>query len=416
MQSPWPANRRPQLLFDLGSLCPAGSERNTSRDRLGITQLDDLLDVFMRVPSTQHLPRPQSPARGGQTLLSDDEDTADTGDLSSLVRVARADPVVEISSSSSAAGKSQLLYYLTAVAVLPSAHEGVDLGGRDSAVVFIDADARFDADRLQMVARGIAQQKLGGQAGPALDLDPILAACLRHVHVFRPQSSSSLLATLQDLDTYLLDVSRHVSSERPLHAILIDSASAFFWQDKLRDEVSRVEDIGRPLAELERDRQQKQSFHLSDLYAELAKELKRLQRRFSCAVIYTTISWSGKPIAAQHDPPHPPSGPFDLYSPPTPSAPKTPSLRPSLPSPWGTFPTLRLVVQRDAVRPFPPGMTVSDAERDAPMRHEVVMQGKFSGWVNSWGREEWPSRIVEGVERTGGMFVFYVRGHGVDIR
>lgn len=59
-------------------------------------------------------------------------------------------------------------------------------------------------------------------------------------------------------------------------------------------------------------------------------------------------------------------------------------------------------------------MTIHDTERDAAMRHEVVLQGKFSGWVNGWGRDEWPSRIVDGVERAnGGMFAFYVKTNGV---
>lgn len=366
----------------------------------------------MPVPA-QHLLRSSPPAQDDRNLAPGDDAVA-AADLSPLVRVNHADPVVEICSSSSAAGKSQLLYYLTALAVLPPAHEGVDLGGRNSAVVFIDADSRFDADRLGMVARRIVQQKLQGQASPAIDIEPVVAASLHHVHVFRPQSSSSLLATLQCLDTYLLDARRCVSSERPLHSILIDSATAFFWQDKLRDEVSRIEDIGRPPAEVQREREQKQSFYLSDLYAELAKELKRLQRLFSCAVIYTTVSWSGKSVTA-HEARHHTSGPFDLYNTPAPSSLKTPSLRPSLPSPWGTLPTLRLVVQRDAVRPFPPGMSPRAAEREAPMRQEVVMRGKFTASVNSWGCEEWPSKIVEGVERTGGMFVLYARGHGVDL-
>lgn len=338
----------------------------------------------------QHLP---SQDQG----LSDDDDCGNP-----LVRANRACPVVEISSSSSAAGKSQLLNYLTAIAVLP-----LDFGGRGASVVFIDSDGRFDADRLRVVAKDIVQKNR--RDSPGLEIEPSLTAALQHVHIFRPQSSSSLLATLQTLDTYLLDTSRHFSSERPLHAILIDSATAFFWQDKLRDEVSRTENIGRPLAELEHEREQKQTFYLADLYSELANELKRLQRRFTCTVIFTTVSWAGK--STPHDTLH--TGPFDLYASP-PSAPNTPSLRPSLPSPWGTFPHLRLVVQRDTVRPFPPGMTARDAERDAPMRHEVVVQGKFSGWVNGWGREEWPRRVAEGVERTG-MFVFHVGRNAVDI-
>lgn len=398
------------------SLCRAGVEDIISKDRLGVKELDDLLDVFMpdaTVEQPQSLSHLQTEE---DILLFEDEENVLARYQALFARVSRLDPVVEISSSSSGAGKSQLLYYLTATAVLPLTYEGTCTGGRDSAVVFIDADCRFDADRLRTVARGILQERLREQPGgiKPSDIECILLASLQHVHVFRPQSSSSLLATLHNLDTYLFDLSRHLSSNRPLQAIIIDSASAFFWQDRLRDEISRTEEIGRPLADLERDREQKQSFYQADLYAELVKELKRLQLRFSCAVIYSTMTWTGKSSASLHAQSHRPSGPFDLYNPPVFS--KTPALRPSLPAPWGTFPTLRLLVQRDSVRPFPPSMTARDAEQDAAMRHEVVRQGKFSGWVNGWGQEEWPRRVVDGVERlNGGMFVFYARGQGVEI-
>lgn len=388
---------------------------------MGVKELDDLLDVFMPAPTAQHPSRqPQSsslPQAEDDLLLPGDEEDVVADDQALFAPVSRPDPVVEISSSSSAAGKSQLLYYLTAIAVLPSAYDETHLGGKGSAVVFIDADGRFDADRLRVVTRGILLQRLREQPETVKppDLETILPTSLQHVHVFRPQSSSSLLATFHSLDTYLFDLPRHLSSNRPLHAIIIDSASAFFWQDRLRDEFARIEDIGRPVADIEREREQKQSFYISDLYAELVKELKRLQRLFSCAAIFTTTSLTGKSNVPRNTESHQSSGPFDLYNPPVPST-KTPVLRPFLPAPWGTFPTLRLVVQRDAVRPFPPSMTVHDAERDAANRHEVVRQGKFSGWVNGWGQEEWPRRVVDGIERlNGGMFAFYVRSQGVDV-
>lgn len=409
------------MLHDLRDLCAVGSEDIVSKDRLGVKELDHLLDVFMPVPAAQHPSRqPQSsslPQAEDDLLFSGDEEDIVIGHQARFTPVSRPNPVVEISSSSSAAGKSQLLYYLTAITILPLTYEGARVDGKESAVVFIDADGRFDADRLRTVARGILHRRLRDQPEtiePA-HLEAILLTSLQHVHVLRPQSSSSLLATFHSLDTYLFDLSRHVSSNRRLHAIIIDSASAFFWQDRLRDEVARIEDIGRPLAGIEREREQKQSFYISDLYAELVKELKRLQRRFSCAIIFTTTSLTGKTSSSHHTQSYQTSGPFDLYNPPAPPT-KTPALRPFLPAPWGTFPTLRLVVQRDAVRPFPPNITVHNAERDAANRHEVVKQGKFSGWVNGWGQEEWPSRVVDGIDGlNGGMFVFYARSEGVDI-
>ena len=305
--------------------------------------------------------------------------------------------MLEISSPSSGAGKSQLLYYMIAVAVLPFSHCGTRLDGCGSAVVLLDTDARFDAARLRAVASGVVQWKRSRARDPALEhadfgLDCLLHDSLQHVHVFRPQSSSALLATLQNLDAYLLDLSRHRSAARPLHAILLDSASAFFWQDRLRDEVARTEEIGLPAAEIERDRQQQRSFHLAVLYRELVEELLRLQARFDCAVVYTT--WGVSP-AYNHQ--------------------GLPSFKPHLPGLWKTFPVLRVVVQRDSVQSFGQETTVAEAERDAFTRQAVVLQGKFSVWVDPWGQEDWPPSVVSALDWSAGRcsFAFEATREGV---
>lgn len=339
---------------------------------------------------------------------------------SSTPRHKRPSPVVEISSSLSGAGKTQLLYYMTARAILPRTYGGISIGGLEAAVVWMDTDDRFDVHRLRNVARELLRQARESADEEVVDkvtepfsdaqLTELLTSCLQHVHVFRPQSSIALLATLCTLDKYLYDLSRHHSASRPLHMLVIDSVTAFLWQDKLRDELARTEEIGRSRAEIDQQRASKQTFHLPDLYAELVHELKRLQSRFGCGVIFTTTVSSGRPPASNNSGQ---SGPSDPYGRP-PS--KTPSLRPALPAPWGTFPVLRLVVHRDTVRPFPPAMSAHDARRDASMRQSVVRQGKFSAWVNAWGREEWPRRVIDGVNwYNGGCFPFYVRATGVEI-
>jgi hypothetical protein len=331
-------------------------------------------------------------------------------------RSKRPSPVVEVSSSLSASGKSQLLYYLIAHAILPRSFGDSPIGGREAAVVLIDADDRFDAGALRIVAQGIVRQAqslsdtgVHTTQGPSDDeLETIVRSALQHVHVFRPQSSSALLATLCTLDTYLFNLSRHNSASRPLQMIAIDSVTAFFWQDRLRDEVARTEDIGRPRTEIDQEREQKQSFYLSDLCAELVVELKRLQGRFGCTVVYTATVSGGRPSTINSS--HSALGPYDR------SPSRTPSLRPALPAPWGVFPTLRLVVHRDLVRSFPPAISAHDARKDAPMRQSVVRQGKFSAWVNSWGREEWPRRVADSVDAlNGGCFSFYVRETGIEI-
>ncbi|RDW67366.1 putative Rad51 family DNA repair protein [Aspergillus mulundensis] len=401
-----------ELLHDLRVLHRDHS--GSTETRFGVAGIDELLGLFW--PSSQSLHHIPSIGEHNAIDEVDDDPVAVDHDPTHFevsvhpAFLSRPYPVLEISSTSSAAGKSEVLYYLTALTVLPFEFNGISLGGLNSAVVFIDADGRFDAERLHAIARGIVLDKLRTEDKPSADLraavESMLLASLQHIHVFRPQSSLALLATLQTLDAYLLNLPLHASANRALHAIVLDSATAFFWQDKLQDEVARTEDIGQSAAEIERRRRERETFHLADLYADLVASLKRLQGAFDCAVIYTATSFSGKSAEK-------PSMPHGSYN-PLDTALNTPSFRSPLPSPWGLFPTLRLVLQREAVRPFPPGVTVQEAERDAPMRQEVVMRGEFLGSVNSWGREDWPQRILEALKRRGGgQFSFNVGRKGV---
>ncbi|GIK01860.1 hypothetical protein Aspvir_005901 [Aspergillus viridinutans] len=438
--------RLDELLHDLRTLFPDSPGESTSQ--LGVKRLDALLEAFMpSLPAAQtqiqqagrdpyQEQQSEHEVQHMQADVEDDQNaSAEDRRLPTASLTKQIDPVIEISSISSAAGKTHLLYYLTAIAVLPSTINGIRVDGQASAVVFIDADGRFDAERLRTVACGLIDRKLKvhsgtgcgespeGQIHPPLlatqELESIIVSSLQHVHVFRPQSSASLLATLNSLQAYLLDISRHYSSHRPLHAIFIDSATAFFWQDKLHDDVARTENIGRPVAEIEHERNQKRIFFLSDIYAELVQNLKNLQRHFGCIVAYTCNTLNSRSVTGYQS--HSqltqqPSGPFELYNPSNVTAARSmPSFRCPLPAAWGTFATLRLVVRRDAVRPFPPMMTARDAQRDAVMRQNVVLEGRFLGWVNEWEREEWPRRFVDGLkERNGGVFLFHVGRGGVE--
>ncbi|KAL5333515.1 hypothetical protein BJX70DRAFT_57762 [Aspergillus crustosus] len=404
-----------ELLHDLRVLHRESS--GFTRTHFGVEPIDELLGLFWPSPHILH-----------SLLHVEDNDAGEQVDHTPIatepgsphaeipVQTAfhsRPYPVLEVSSMSSAAGKSQILYYMSALAVLPSTFNGIPLNGLNSAVIFVDADGRFDVERLRNIARGIVRSRLQASAdysslggSPDHAIEALLLASLQHVHIFRPQSSLALLATLESFDAYLLDFRRHDSTSRPLQAIFIDSATAFFWQDKLQDEIARTQEIGRPVAELELERQQKKSFYLADIYADLVTALKRLQNVFDCAVVYTTTSSSGRSIEK-------PSVPHGSYN-PLDSVLNTPSFRSPMPPPWGLFPTLRLVLQREAVRSFPPGVAIQEAQKDAPMRHEVVMRGEFLGSVNGWGREDWPRGILEGLKRRGGgQFTFNVGSDGV---
>ena len=417
--------------------CPDHADHDAHS--LGVPVLDELLEVFAPKTSVSSFPidgqyqdrrasdqdqlREYQAAADEEMLINSEVQDVDVhgsndNDISPAVNALFSDPegtkrlptpIMEVSSSLSSSGKSQLLYYLTALAILPRKCGDIAIGGHESAVIFIDTDDRFDVERLRVVARGIVKQR--GRLNPNVgehparlsdqDIESLLISSLQHVHVLRPQSSSALLATLHSLESYLFDLSRHRSALRPLQMIGIDSVTAFIWQDRLRDEVARTEEIGRPREDVDLEHEQKQRFYLSDLYAELAKELKRLQSHFQCAIVYTSTVSGGRGAG------------LGLYNQ---SQTRTPSLRPALPAPWGTLPTLRLIVHRSTVRPFPPSMTPQAAVKDSPSRQSVVRQGKISAWVNAWGRDEWPRRIVEAIDASnGGSFSFYVHESGVEI-
>lgn len=373
------------------------SPADSHKSRLGVKDLDDLLDVFLSKRTEQEI-----------TVV---EHASPTASRPATSHAQKKPPVIEISSPNSGGGKSQLIYYLAALCVLPATFKGRKTGGRDGAVVLLDTDGKLDIRRLYQIAEGVvwhslrANTRQNATAEGAMmsenELRSLLHDSLQHIHVFRPQTSSSLLATLKSLDKYLLDVARHHSAARPLHAVFLDSASAFYWQDRMRDEVTRTEEIGRSAADIANDRDQRKKFHMNVLYRDLVVELRRIQSIFDCSLIFTTWGLFRAPRDRNAPYAHLWTGP--------------PSFRPHLPPPWGKFAHLRLVVQRDSVRPYPVTSSLADIERDAPIRQAVVRQGKFSAWVDTWGKEDWPSGLISALRSMpeNGGFPFWIREDGV---
>ncbi|KAH8694235.1 hypothetical protein BGW36DRAFT_362051 [Talaromyces proteolyticus] len=393
-----------ELLHDLRTQHLSPNDNGTNHPVLGVKYIDDLLDIFLN--------RGSAPCQGPSTADHSSSESPTVPRLSSSRSQQYKLPVLEISSPNSGGGKSQLVYYLAAVSVLPSTFKGRTTGGRDGAVVLLDTDGKLEVKRLYQIAEGVVWNNLRANLKVTeetttervlseQDIKSLLHDSLQHVHIFRPQTSLSLLATLKTLGKYLLDVTRHHSATRPLHAILLDSASAFYWQDRMRDEVARTEEIGRSAADITHDREQRKKFHMSVLYRELVVELRRIQSIFDCSIIYTTWGLfrapSDRNVAYAH-----------LWAGP-------PSFKPHLPSPWGTFPTLRLVVQRDAVRSYPVTATLKEMERDAPIRQGVVRQGKFSAWIDTWGKDDWPPAVLSALRNMpeNGGFPFWIRADGV---
>ncbi|KAH0562396.1 hypothetical protein GP486_002919, partial [Trichoglossum hirsutum] len=215
------------ILHSLRILC--GSRQ---RSQLHIPALDRLLNVFI-----QPFPIPRQPAAAAaEQVLHPSKQFNPTGASSYQAKVVPA--VVEITSTSPYCGKTHLLYYITAIAVLPSKVNDVFLNGKEGAVVVLDTDARFDVLRLRQVMKHFIKTR-HSEASALSEYDEdglegVIRHALLHVHIYHPQSSASLAATIEAIPPYLLcgTGKKHFSSGRALEAVLLDSVSAFVYQDR----------------------------------------------------------------------------------------------------------------------------------------------------------------------------------------
>lgn len=126
-------------------------------------------------------------------------------------------PIVELCSEESGTGKTQLLYLITAIAILPDTHADNDLGGRNCAIVILDTEGRFDIQRLAEVMKGYILSQLIS----CTDIDEVIHRSLQHAHVYQPQNLTSLIAILSSLQSHLFAeterVRMHVTNTSPFN-------------------------------------------------------------------------------------------------------------------------------------------------------------------------------------------------------
>ncbi|RVX75372.1 hypothetical protein B0A52_00725 [Exophiala mesophila] len=321
------------------------------RGVLGIPELDRLLE-------TVRYPLQQSPARQPWTssiIGSPIEGLVDDGavlDASyhrhrhnptfSTIDINDKPATIELSSQQAASGKTQLLYFLASLVILPESFHG-----RESAVVWFDNDGRFSAARLAQILCRHLERTYPNLAES--EVRSISQQALSHIHVFRPQSSAQLLSTLSDLASYLLDRTKHASIHRPLGMIVLDPATAFYWQDRFEADMAQLEAStsfqtgGLPLPKQ------------PSKTANVITQLKALQARFGCTVMYTTMM---------------------MHNTSSTTASKN-SAAPPL-SPWNTLAALTLQLRRVPVPQFAPQMSLEQCLHDADRRLEVVRRSRFS--------------------------------------
>ncbi|THY05209.1 hypothetical protein D6D01_10024 [Aureobasidium pullulans] len=174
---------------------------------------------------------------------------------------------------------------------------------------------------------------------------------LSNIHIFQPPSLRSLISTISTLPSYFLDPSNK-SFDRKL-AIVIDSASAYFWEDKY-SVGERQGNVGK--------------------YPALAAVLKRVSGTLQAPIFFSTENIS--PVTTIKST----SGRAEPLA-----------LRPSLPPPWSTLPTLRLIISSPPVPGFDKDTDAQTAIRENKNRQRRVTEAGFEVSVNQYGNEGWMS-------------------------
>ena len=335
--------------------------------------LDRLIDIFSNPPQAQQDLHPQwrSPPPDVRALYNNK-----VGPL-----------VIEVCGMMPCSGKTQLLYYIAAATVLPEAYEGIKLGGKQGAVVWLDTGSRFDICRLLSVLRSIAMRQGSAPFSPA-QLEAITSESLENIHIFNPQSSAALLSTSKTIQNYLFSFNRHYSSGRPLSTLIINNISAFLHQDRLdTDSYYNVDAISTntPATQIGYN-----SF--VQRYRDLVNVLREIQATFSCTVIAGNVALSALQPGMIG-----------------------PTVRPHLPPAWTSFCTLKLLVARGKTPKFGPGISAEEAAGEADARRNAVRKSGFRVWVDSWEGKNWGSDVREALEtlcRCGG-FSFSADGTGI---
>ncbi|KAF2099675.1 hypothetical protein NA57DRAFT_55620 [Rhizodiscina lignyota] len=289
--------------------------------------------------------------------------------LAQTTNIRKRRPIVELTSSRTGAGTTHLLYLIAALAVLPHGLQGTTIGGKDTAIVIIDTDDRFDVQRFARLMNAhissVCEESTKDGSSPPnspqqehQSPDEVIQRSLEHVHIFRPQSLPSLVATVTSLESYLFDFSAHLSSRKQLGTIILDSASAFYWQHRSDEEAARFRATERGSSV------PKGKSELS-VYGRLLKALEKAQDIFDCSVVYTSQS---SPISVTSD--NNVGGFRVLTDPPR-------VLRQLLPPAWTSFPALTLFLERENAVQFVHGMCVEEAWPERKMRQDIVEKGRF---------------------------------------
>jgi DNA-repair protein XRCC2 len=323
-------------------------------------------------------------------------------------------PIIELTSLDTGSGKTHLLYQLIARSVVGSSTH------KAAAVLVFDTDNRCSTARLAEIVQAYiitsssSSVSTGTEASTTIidddDHDASimddLQTALTHIHIFRPQSLASLISTLHSLPDYLLaSPSQHYSSNRTVGLLVLDSASAFFWQERLATDLVSLDEepdadvalVGSAAGKSSSPTRSSptRSSRRGTLNNDLAAALRTTQALLGCAVIYTTHTMASTTAV-------------------TSLTTTTVPLRTTLPHPISalpsSFPTVRLLCARDTVKKFPAGMTLAQLKVDAPARMAVVAKTGWTASVVPGGKLDEGVRGRMGRSSAARGFVFGVGG------
>ena len=249
---------------------------------------------------------------------------------------------------------------------MPKTYKKIPLDGREGAIVWFDTDGRLSTQRIYTILHSEITRR--SRSSPSLsvrEIEQISIISLANLHIFRSQSSLSLISTIRSLPTYLLNPAHHHSSARPLQAIIISNLNAFLAQDRFD---SNTEISNRP-AMHHQPYIPNSNFFMSR-HVDLVHAFREIQKIFDCVII--AGSWSFTPVQ------YTANGPI---------------LRSYLPSVWNSFCSLRLVIERAQIQKFGPTMSAEEALQEAGRRQEAVEEGRFLCWVNLLGSEDWDDGV-----------------------
>lgn len=225
------------------------------------------------------------------------------------------------------------------------------------------------------------------------EISTLIHSSLRHLHIFSPDSSSSsVLATLSSLPSYLLTQPfAHSSSNRRISLLVLNDLSAFLWRQ------DRQESIPPPTNNETPTSNNTNNTNLPHLHYHrtLISSLRSLQSLLSCHIITTGFSLAT---------------PSPLLAPNTNNSNQNHqylALRPHLPALWTKFRTAQLLIlPRAPVQKLRAGISAQEAESDERAERRLGggerggSGGRESGWrgrgsgerigrVNWWGSEGW---------------------------